>query len=132
MNWPRIPEHPAAAAPFGPLEQQKKEMTKSDEGFVVKDAALNDIFQYLAKAAGRQYSHNAKIAGSEYLVTGHLNDGNPLQQMEELAFQYGLSLHTKGNTILHAHPSPAQPTAQRRVPLSAPLSPPHRHGADQS
>jgi type II secretory pathway component GspD/PulD (secretin) len=89
----------AAAAPFGPLEQQKMEMTKSDEGFIIKDAALNDIFQYLSKAAGRQYFHNAKIAGADYLVTGHLNDGNPLQQMEELAFQYGLSLHTKGNTI---------------------------------
>jgi len=89
----------AAAAPFGPLEQQKQEMQKSEEGFIIKDAGLNDIFQFLAKSAGRQYFHNSKIAGPEYLVTGHLNDGNPLQQMEELAFMYGLSLHTKGNTI---------------------------------
>lgn len=87
------------AEPFGPLEEQKQEMQKSEEGFIIKDAALNDIFQYLAKSAGRQYFHNAKIAGPDYLVTGHLNDGNPLQQMEELAFMYGLSLHTKGNTI---------------------------------
>lgn len=90
---------PAAGAPFAPLEQQKQEMNKSDEGFIIKDAALNDIFQYLAKSAGRQYFHNAKITGAEYLVTGHLNNGNPLQQMEELSFMYGLSLHTKGNTI---------------------------------
>ncbi len=89
----------AAPAPFGPLEQQKQEMTKSDEGFIIKDAALNDIFQFLAKSAGRQYFHNTKIAGPDFLVTGHLNDGNPLQQMEELAFMYGLSLHVKGNTI---------------------------------
>ena len=89
----------AEAAPFGPLEQQKQEMQKSDEGFIIKDAGLNDIFQFLAKSAGRQYFHNAKIGGPDFLVTGHLNDGNPLQQMEELAFQYGLSLHTKGNTI---------------------------------
>lgn len=88
-----------AAAPFAPLEQQKQEMQKSDEGFIIKDAALNDIFQFLAKSAGRQYFHNTKIAGPDFLVTGHLNDGNPLQQMEELAFMYGLSLHTKGNTI---------------------------------
>jgi type II secretory pathway component GspD/PulD (secretin) len=74
-------------------------MQKSDEGFIIKDAGLNDIFQFLAKSAGRQYFHNTKISGPEYLVTGHLNDGNPLQQMEELAFMYGLSLHTKGNTI---------------------------------
>ena len=101
---PADPEAPvageaAAAAPFGPLEQQKQEMQKSEEGFIIKDGALNDIFQFLAKSAGRQYFHNSKIAGPEFLVTGHLNDGNPLQQMEELAFMYGLSLHTKGNTI---------------------------------
>jgi len=84
---------------FEPLQQQQQEMKKSDEGFIIKDANLNDIFQYLSKSAGRQYFHNAKIAGPDFLVTGHLNDGNPLQQMEELAFMYGLSLHTKGNTI---------------------------------
>jgi len=93
------PDGGAAGAPFAPLEQQKQEMKKSDEGFIIKDAALNDIFQFLAKSAGRQYFHNTKIAGPDYLVTGHLNDGNPLQQMEELAFMYGLSLHVKGNTI---------------------------------
>lgn len=95
---PGTPATPGAA-PFAPLEQQKQEMQKSDEGFIIKDAGLNDIFQFLAKSAGRQYFHNSKIGGPEYLVTGHLNDGNPLQQMEELAFMYGLSLHTKGNTI---------------------------------
>lgn len=90
---------PGAAAPFAPLEQQKQEMKKSDEGYIIKEAELNDIFQFLAKLAGKQYFHNAKIAGPEYHVTGHLNDGNPLAQMEELAFMYGLSLHTKGSTI---------------------------------
>jgi type II secretory pathway component GspD/PulD (secretin) len=79
-----------------PVEPQ---ITASEEGYVLKQASLNEVFQALAKAAGRQYFHNAKIAGPEYAVTGHLNDGNPLQQMEELAFQYGLSLHTKGNTV---------------------------------
>lgn len=93
------PATPAVAAPFGPLEQQKKEMQKSDEGFIIKDAGLNDIFQFLSKTAGRQYFHNTKISGPDFLVTGHLNDGNPLEQMEELAFMYGLSLHVKGNTI---------------------------------
>lgn len=89
----------AGAAPFAPLEQQKQDMQKSDEGFIIKDAGLNDIFQFLAKSAGRQYFHNSKIAGPDFLVTGHLNDGKPLEQMEELAFMYGLSLHVKGNTI---------------------------------
>ncbi|MGL4398923.1 MAG: type II secretion system protein GspD [Luteolibacter sp.] len=93
------PSAPGAAATFAPLEQQKKDMQNADEGFIIKEANLNDIFQFLAKSAGRQYFHNSKIGGPEYLVTGHLNDGKPLEQMEELAFMYGLSLHTKGNTI---------------------------------
>lgn len=96
---PAVPGSPATAAPFGPLEHQQQEMQKADKGFIIKDAALNDIFQFLAKSANRQYFHNNKIASPDYLVTGHLDDGNPLQQMEELAFMYGLSLHTKGNTI---------------------------------
>jgi type II secretory pathway component GspD/PulD (secretin) len=96
---PAAPGAPGAATRFGPLETQQQEMQKSDEGFIIKDAALNDIFQFLAKSAGKQYFHNTKIATPEFLVTGHLNDGNPLQQMEELAFMYGLTLHTKGNTI---------------------------------
>lgn len=87
------------AAPFAPLEEQKREMEKSEEGYIIKDAGLNDIFQFLSKSAGKQYFHNLKINGPDYMVTGHLDDGDPLNQMEELAFMYGLSLHTKGNTI---------------------------------
>ncbi|MEP2775209.1 MAG: secretin N-terminal domain-containing protein [Luteolibacter sp.] len=94
----QLAEDPSGA-PFGPLEQQKKEMEETSEGYLIKDAGLNDIFQFLAKSAGRQYFHNLKINGPDYTVTGHLDDGNPLNQMEELAFMYGLSLHVKGNTI---------------------------------
>ncbi|MFT3992171.1 MAG: hypothetical protein QM680_12255 [Luteolibacter sp.] len=96
---PASPTAPPVANAFGPLEQQKKQIEDSADGYIIKDAALNDIFEFLAKSAGRQYFHNAKISGPDYLVTGHLNDGNPLQQMEELAFMYGLSLHIKGSTI---------------------------------
>jgi type II secretory pathway component GspD/PulD (secretin) len=96
----RPPELPAVpAAPFAPLEQQKQDMQKLDQGFVLTGAAINDIFQFLAKSANKQYFHNAELIGSKYQVTGHLNDGNPLQQMEELAFGFGLTLHTKGSTI---------------------------------
>ena len=87
----------AAGDPAAPAANQ--EIQESEEGYLIKDAPLNDIFQFLAKQAGRQYFHNAKISTPEYRVTGHLNDGNPLQQMEELAFMYGLTLYTKGNTI---------------------------------
>ena len=88
-----------ATTSYATVDSPKQEIKKSDEGFILKAASLNDIFQFLAKSAGRQYFHNAKIAGPEYLVTGHLNDGKPLQQMEELAFMYSLTLHTKGDTI---------------------------------
>jgi type II secretory pathway component GspD/PulD (secretin) len=102
-NAPVAPPADTPAAPDAGQEgiavAEQQELQKSDEGYIIKDASLNDIFQFLAKDAGRQYFHNSKIAGPEFLVTGHLNDGNPLQQMEELAFMYGLSLHTKGNTI---------------------------------
>lgn len=96
------PVAPPAAAdatgePAAPAANQ--EIQESEEGYLIKDAPLNDIFQFLAKQAGRQYFHNAKIATPEFRVTGHLNDGNPLDQLEELAFMYGLTLYTKGNTI---------------------------------
>lgn len=72
---------------------------EADGGFLIRDAALNDIFQMLAKKAGKQYFHNAKISGPEYNVSGHLNGGDPLQQMEELAFKDGLTLYQKGETV---------------------------------
>jgi len=85
--------------PVAQVEEDPVDLGGSEEGFIIKDAALNDIFQFLARSAGRQYFHNARITGPEFTVTGHLNEGNPLQQMEELAFMYGLSLHMKGETI---------------------------------
>lgn len=84
---------PAAAA------AANQEIQESEEGYLIKDAPINDIFQFLSKQAGRQYFHNAKLVTPDFRVTGHLNDGDPLQQMEELAFMYGLTLYTKGNTI---------------------------------
>jgi type II secretory pathway component GspD/PulD (secretin) len=91
------PVAPVATDPSQPAATQ--EIQESEEGYLIKDAPLNDIFQFLAKQAGRQYFHNSKIATPEFRVTGHLNDGDPLQQMEELAFMHGLTLYNKGNTI---------------------------------
>ena len=88
------PENPDAVVADGnPIEQE-------DGGFLIKDASINDIFQLLAKRAGKQYFHNNKLATEDYKVTGHLNgDAEPLKQMEELAFQYGLRMYVKGNTV---------------------------------
>lgn len=83
----------------GPAPAGQPAVAQSEEGYRLTDAALNDIFQFLAKQAGKQYFHNQKLNTQEYKVTGHLNEGNALQQMEELAFGYNLTLFTKGNTI---------------------------------
>lgn len=73
---------------------------EEDGGFMIKDAMINDIFQLLAKRADKQYFHNNKLNTDDYKVTGHLNgDDDPLKQMEQLAFQYGLRMYTKGNTV---------------------------------
>lgn len=85
----------AAVDPIDELGQ----IEEANGGFLIRDAAINDIFQMLAKRANKQYFHNNSIAGAEFNVSGHLNGGNPLQQMEELAFVYGLTLYTKGNTV---------------------------------
>ncbi len=91
--------NPAGAPATDPAAAVNQEIQESDEGYLIKDAPINDIFQFLSKQAGRQYFHNAKLVTPDFRVTGHLNDGDPLQQMEELAFMYGLTLYTKGNTI---------------------------------
>jgi type II secretory pathway component GspD/PulD (secretin) len=93
---------PAAVAETTHTEvvaEDKKPIVDAEDGYLIKEANLNDIFQFLAKEANRQYFHNSKINTPEYRVTGHLNSGNPLQQMEELAFMYGLTLYTKGSTV---------------------------------
>ncbi len=93
---------PSADNPAGDsavTANEANDLKETPEGYIIKDAALNDIFQFLAKSAGKQYFHNLSINGPEFQVTGHLGDGDPLSQMEELAFMYGLALHTKGNTI---------------------------------
>lgn len=73
---------------------------EADGGYMITDAKLNDIFQLLAKKAGKQYFHNNKLTGPDYQVTGHLNaDANPMDQMEQLAFQYGLQMYVKGDTV---------------------------------
>ena len=95
INPEPLPNDPNTA----PAEDPQTQLEATSEGYMIKDAGLNDIFQFLAKSAGRQYFHNLKINGPDYIVTGNLDDGNPINQMEELAFMYGLSLHTKGNTI---------------------------------
>lgn len=67
--------------------------------YQLTNANLNEVFQLLAESANRQYFHNPRIAGEEFSVTGRLQAGSPLSNMEELAFQYGLEIYEKGNTV---------------------------------
>lgn len=91
---------PAATSNSQAAEEQNTPIETEEGGFLIKDANINDIFQLLAKRADKQYFHNNKLNTEDYQVTGHLNgDVDPLKQMEELAFQYGLRMYVKGNTV---------------------------------
>ena len=58
--------------------------------FLLKDVALNDLFEWFAKRAGREYQRVDKLDKPAYKVTGHLNPGDPVQQMMDVAFMHGL------------------------------------------
>ncbi|MDF1861844.1 MAG: hypothetical protein P1U87_16620 [Verrucomicrobiales bacterium] len=72
---------------------------ETPNGFWLREAKLNDVFQHLAQIANHQYFHNADLDGPSFLVTGQLMDDDPVRQMEELALMYGVTIHTKGNTV---------------------------------
>lgn len=80
-------------------------MGEEDGGFWLRAARLNDVFQYLARLADLQYFHNADLDASNYVVTGHLSDGDPIKQMEELGLMYGITIHQKGSTIYAMTPA---------------------------
>lgn len=98
-----LPGNAPVAQPAGeqvPPPAEEKSIEEDDGGFLIKDANINDIFQLLARRAGKQYFHNNRLNVDTYKVTGHLNgDTAALKQMEELAFQYGLRMYVKGNTV---------------------------------
>ena len=61
-------------------------------GIWLRGAKLNDVFQFLARLAKLQFFHNADLEGPTFLVTGHLRDGEPVKQMEELGMMYGVTV----------------------------------------
>lgn len=71
----------------------------AEEGFFIRGAQLNDVFQFLAQSGGLNYFHNAELAAPTYTVTGQLQDGDPVEQMKELGLMYGITIHTKGKTV---------------------------------
>jgi type II secretory pathway component GspD/PulD (secretin) len=85
----------------GEEKKDENEPTMGEEtgGFWLRAAKLNDVFQYLARLGHKQYFHNADLEASNFVVTGHLSEGEPIAQMEELALMYGITIHEKGNTV---------------------------------
>lgn len=88
-----------ADAGDGEGEEQPSIIEETPDGFWLKSAKLNDVFQHLAQIANMQFFHNTEIDGPTYMVTGQLMNDDPVKQMEELALMYGITIHQKGNTV---------------------------------
>ncbi len=98
----QVKEVPSLPPPqtSGTLPESPETYEESEDGLWLKDAPLNEVFQFLAHEAELQFFHNMTLNTPEYLVTGQLNSRfDPMEQMEELALMYGVSIHKKGNTV---------------------------------
>lgn len=71
----------------------------AEDGYWVDSAPLNDVFQYLASEAELQYFFNNSLTSPEHDLTGHLRLDDPLQQMEDVAVAFGLSIYRQGSTV---------------------------------
>lgn len=89
----------APAASAGAESEQPSIIEETADGFWLKSAKLNDVFQHLAQLGDFQYFHNTEIEGPTFVVTGQLMNDDPIRQMEELSLMYGLTIHQKGNTV---------------------------------
>ena len=105
-------DSPNGATEASQLDQERVSMEASHDGLFLKDAQLNEVLQLLALKAERQYFHNSSLSGPNYTVTGHLNAGDPLKQMESLAFQFGLELFYKDDTVYALSPQDVQQLPQ--------------------
>lgn len=102
-----VPREARSAAPqvitIGPENNGDSESESSivNEGgrIWVREAKLNDVFQYLAQVGDFQFFHNSMLEGPTFLVTGHLNGDDPFTQMEELGLMYGVTVYQKGSTV---------------------------------
>lgn len=81
----------AAPAPVAPVMRQ-------DETGLWVNMELNDLIAVLAKRGHLQYFSNPSLDGK--IVKGHINnDGDPVEQMRALCFQYGATLFEKSGTV---------------------------------
>ncbi len=99
LELPATGGDPAAATADAGSVPEGESIISDDEGFWIRSAKLNDVFQYLARMGDLQYFHNSDLDAPNYVVTGHLRDGDPQNQMEELGLMYGVTIHRKGATV---------------------------------
>lgn len=97
------PSEPAANKPAPPAGMSAPpggslpEITS--EGYWLQAAPINEVCQYLARLANRQFFHNNLLLGPDYQVTGHLKLQDPVAEMEELATAFGLTVYSKGDSV---------------------------------
>jgi hypothetical protein len=85
-------ERPAAKAGYG------RPAIDQPDVYRLEDFPMNELFEFLARKAGLQYFFNPDV--DKYHVTGELaRRANPMDSMQELASQYGLTVYQQGNTI---------------------------------
>jgi type II secretory pathway component GspD/PulD (secretin) len=119
VSAPQVPAVPAPQAPEVPAPQVQtlqplpaatvdvtsrfnslpKPPQHSDDGYWIDNAPINEVFQYLAHSAGLQYFYNNELNDPQFSITGHLRTDNPQQQMEELAVNFGLTLHQQRSSV---------------------------------
>ena len=85
-------EKPSARAGYGRTQIDQPDVYR------LEDVPINELFEFLARKAGLQYFFNADV--DKMHVTGELaRRANPMDSMQELALQYGLTVYQEGNTI---------------------------------
>ena len=99
IDTPTTATNPPAAATDSGSIPAEEQIVSDEEGFWIRSARLNDVFQYLARLGDLQFFHNSDLDAPNYVVTGHLRDGDPVAQMEELGLMYGVTIHRKGSTV---------------------------------
>ncbi len=117
----RLPQLPSGTTPLRVRNNTSKgslfvvgDSNKTTNETPIRKAKINDVFQFLAKEAGLEYSHNALLAASNYTVSGRILDGDPLKQIADLGSNYGITLHQKGKTLYAmSKEQAAQPPAQK-------------------
>ena len=58
------------------------------------------MLQFLAQKGDLNYFHNSELDGSEYMVTGQIQDIHcPVEEIEELALVYGLKVVVVRDTV---------------------------------